>query len=430
MEREQIIEADLTWVEGGFEPNVQVVVGGGRIQQVGFLDRRPTLRLEDRALLPGMINAHSHAFQRGLRGFGEYFTTAASTAESWRMARDELVEDLEAEEFNNLTRMAFSEMIHHGITSVGEFHYFHHALGRRDFAFDQLVLQAAADAGIRLVLLCCFIARGGIDAPLTNAQQRFGTPDVDEFLAQVDRLRAQVDGEQQRIGLAVQSMEAATPDEVATLARYAEEHRLVLHIRAEELSSDVAACRAAYGKSPVEILLERGLLSSRTTLIHCSHTPAETLRAVAATGATVCLCPGTEANLGDPVVDLPALIAANGRVCLGTDSNVRVSMNEEMRWLEYTQRAHRGQRGIYVDRQGRTADALWRCATRSGATALDLPAGCIAPGNYADFAVIDMQGLSLLGATPESLLAGFVFGADRACITHTCIGGVWRLLGE
>ena len=166
------------------------------------------------------------------------------------------------------------------------------------------------------------------------------------------------------------------------------------------------------------------------TLVHCTGASPEQLRAIAGRGAKVCLCPTTEASRGSEIADLPVLVEAGACLCLGTDSNVRISMNEEMRWLEYVQRACRQRGGVCVDAQGRTATALWRCATVSGAEALGLAAGRIATGCSADLIAVDTQGLSLLGATRESLLTAFVFGADRACVTHTCVGGQWHIWHE
>ena len=258
MHREHIIEADLTWVNDAFEPNVQVAVDtNGLIEQVGFLDLQPTLRLAGRALLPGMVNAHSHAFQRGLRGFGEQFSSTEGNLQNWHEALEELVECLEAEEFKNLCRMAFEEMLHHGITTVGEFHYFHHDRSQRGYGFDDLVLQAAKDTGIRLVLLCCYCGPGGAGQPLSSAQRRFGTGGVDQFCAHVDRLRQHVDGSRQQIGVSTHSICGATPDEITALAGYARRHNLIMHIHVEESPGEIEDGGEAYGTPLVELLLDQ-----------------------------------------------------------------------------------------------------------------------------------------------------------------------------
>ncbi len=427
MAKANVVEADLTWFNGSFEPRIQVVIDAtGQIEQVGYLDLQPTIRLEGSALLPGMVNAHSHAFQRGLRGFGETFPKGAGSFWTWREAMYELVECLEAEEFQNICRMAFEEMLRQGITTVGEFHYFHHGPTAPDLSFDDLVLAAAADAGIRIVLLETFYAHGGFGEPLSGGQQRFATPDVESFLKHVDGLREKHESNMCRIGLAAHSLRAAEPDEIAALLAYAQEHKMVLHMHVEEQRQEIDACVKAYGMTPIELLLDRGMLNPSVTLVHCTHTSADVIKRVAETGASICICPTTEGNLADGIADVPAMVEAKASMCLGTDSNARISMNEEMRWLEYVQRVRHETRGVVVNDSGQNAAALFNTATTNGAKSLGIRAGKIASGTSADLIVIDTQGISLLGATAETLLPAFVLGADRGSITQTCIAGQWH----
>jgi formimidoylglutamate deiminase len=422
-----VIEADLTWLNGAFEPRIQVVTNSsGQIEQVGFLDLQPTMRLEGKALLPGMINAHSHAFQRGLRGFGETFPRRAGSFWTWREAMYELVGCLEAEEFQNICRVAFEEMMRHGITTVGEFHYFHHGPTAPDLLFDDLVLAAAADAGIGIVLLETFYAHGGFGEPLSGGQNRFATPDVSSFLKHVGTLREKCNPKMQQIALAAHSLRAAEPDEIAALLAYAKKQDMVLHIHVEEQRQEIDACVKAHGMTPIELLLDRDFLSPTVTLVHCTHTSADVIERVAKTGASICICPTTEGNLGDGIADVPAMVKAKAAICLGTDSNARISMNEEMRWLEYVQRTRHETRGVVVNEAGQNAPKLFECATTAGAKSLGIRAGKIASGNSADLIVIDTQGISLLGATAETLMPAFVLGADRGSITHTCVAGQWH----
>ncbi len=422
-----VIEADLTWFNGSFEPRIQVVTdANGLIEQVGYLDLQPTMRLEGKALLPGMVNAHSHAFQRGLRGFGETFPKGAGSFWTWREAMYELVECLEAEEFQNICRMAFEEMLRQGITTVGEFHYFHHSPTAPDLLFDDLVLAAADEAGIRIVLLETFYAHGGFGEPLTGGQRRFATPDVESFLNHVDQLREKYESNLCRIGLAAHSLRAANPDEIAELLAYAQRHKMVLHMHVEEQRQEIEACKKAHGNTPIELLLDRQLLDGSVTLVHCTHTSAKVIDQVADTGASISICPTTEGNLADGIADVPAMMKANTSVCLGTDSNARISMNEEMRWLEYVQRVRQEKRGVCVGESGHNAERLFECATTAGAKSLGIKAGKIATGTSADLIVLDTQGISLLGATAETLLPAFVLGADRGSITRTCIAGQWH----
>lgn len=421
-----IIEADLTYTEDGFFENMQVVVGAdGVIQQVGMLDLQPTMVLKGEALLPGMVNAHSHAFQRGLRGSAEWFRSREETFWTWRDAMYELVGYLDVERFTNLCRVAFEEMLRGGITTVGEFHYLRHADETGGYEFDQAILEAARQAGIRIVLLPAYYAHGGIGQPLRGAQKLFRTDSIESYRAQLERLRRLVDPQREHLGCCAHSIRAASPIEMAAVHALAAEWDMVLHLHAEEQPAEIDACVEAYGKSPVELLLDRGVIDGRTTLVHCTHTPRRVLKRVGKTGATVCICPTTEANLGDGIPDLEEY-AAHYDMALGTDSNVRVSMTEEMRWLEYGQRLRHQRRGVLDGGRGDCAAGLFRSATVGGARSLGIPAGAIAPGSVADFFVVDKSGLSLLGSTAETLLASIVFGAGRSCVTRVCVGGHWR----
>ncbi len=425
MSGEQILEADLTWTGDGFEAGIQVAIGeGGRIERVGALGL-PARRLERRALLPGMVNAHSHAFQRGLRGRGERFPEDAGSFWSWRREMYQLVADLDAESFHRLTVAAFREMRAAGITAVGEFHYLHHTAGERDWALDELVLEAAREAGIRLVLLNAFYRRGGFDAPLAGAQERFATPTETAYWAQMARLAARVDGAGQRLGAVAHSVRAASPDEIASLWREAVRRDLVFHIHLEEQRREIEDCVAAHGAAPLALLLDHLAPDSRFTAVHCTHSRAPELRRLLAGGGRICLCPLTEANLGDGIPDLPTMLSSAASLSLGTDSNSRISMTEEMRWLEYVQRLARERRGVVRDGGGRCAAPLFRIATEGGAASLGLAAGRIAAGCWADLLALDLDHSSLADADRDRLLEAFVFGAADGAIAATAVGGRW-----
>ncbi len=311
-------------------------------------------------------------------------------------------------------------------SATGEFHYFHHGPSAPDLLFDDLVLAAAKDAGIRIVLLETFYAHGGFGEPLSGGQNRFATPDVASFLSHVDSLREKYDSKMQRIALAAHSLRAVTPDEFAALSEYAQKHNMVLHLHAEEQRQEIDACVKVHGMTPVELLLDRGFLNPSVTLVHCTHTTEALIQRITETGASICICPTTEGNLGDGIADIPAMVKSHTQICLGTDSNARISMNEEMRWLEYVQRLRHETRGVLTDEAGQNAKSLFKCATSAGAKSLGVSAGEITSGAHADLIVVDTQGISLLGSTAETLLPAFILGADRGSITHTCVGGHWH----
>ncbi len=422
----QIIEADLTWVRGRFERDVKITVGSkGQIEAIGSSELTPTVRLRDRAILPGMINAHSHAFQRGLRGRGEQFPRGAGSFWTWRKAMYGLVDRMDEQTVYAFSKQAFAEMLAAGITTVGEFHYLHHDEQCEGYAFDEIVLKAAADAGIRIVLLNAYYATGGIGEPLEGAQRRFGSASLDAFWLQMDRLERLIDHQTQSLGVVAHSIRAADVEDIAALHEEAQRRELVFHMHVEEQRKEIADCVDHCGKRPMQLLNERLQIDDRFTAVHCTHTDAGDMTSYLKAGGNVCMCPLTEANLGDGIADVPEILKHNGRICLGTDSNARISFTEEMRWLEYVQRLARERRGVCTDESGSCASALWQMATTNGAHALGIKTGRVEVGYAADFVAIDLNHPSLEGWSNDTLLDALVFGSSNEAIAATCVNGRW-----
>lgn len=423
----EIIEADLTWTGSLFEPEVRIALdAAGRIGSVGRLTTEPTRRLAGRALLPGFVNAHSHAFQRGLRGQGERFPAGAGSFWTWREAMYRLVSGLDATAFHQLCLQTFREMLDAGITTVGEFHYFHHSPADHDYAFDEIVLHAAVEAGIRLVLLQCYYASGGVGRPLEGAQRRFDAISPEAFWRQMDRLEGLTDSTIQTLGVAPHSLRAATPAEIAALYEEAGRRGLVVHLHVEEQPKEIEEVRAVYGKAPLDLLTETLGTAERVTAVHCTHTEPSDLDRYLRRGGGVCTCPLTEGNLGDGIPRALPLMHRAGRLSLGSDSNARISMLEEMRWLEYGQRLATKSRGIVTDANALVAPALLTIATAGGADALGVPAGRLEAGCWADFAVVNLEHPSLAGCDAETLPGALTFGSGNDVILETCVGGRWR----
>lgn len=422
-----ILEADLTWTGSRFEPGIRVAIdAAGRFEAVGALDREPTVRLPRRALVPGLVDAHSHAFQRGLRGRGEAFAAGAGSFWSWRDAMYGLVESLDREAFHSLCVLAFHEMRDAGITTVGEFHYLHHAPDSDDSSFDAVLAAAAAETGIRLVLLQSYYETGGIDQPLAPAQRRFSVGSTAEYWDRFDRLAERLDPATQSLGVAPHSFRAVALDDM--IALYEEAHRrgLPFHVHVEEQRGEIEACVAAYGEPPMALLTKVLPTLAGAVAVHCTHTRSEDLEAFVEGGGTACICPLTEANLGDGLPDLTVIAGFADSLCLGTDSNARIAMTEEMRWLEYGQRLRHEKRGIVTDEEGLVGRALLSIASRGGALAVGVEAGSIAPGLRADLAALDLDASELAGCDPDSLLDAWIFGAGNRAIAGTWVGGQWR----
>jgi formimidoylglutamate deiminase len=424
-----LLEPHLTWTGHRFETGLQVAVGAdGRIAAVGSLGRTPDLRLPNRALLPGMVSAHSHAFQRGLRGRGETFPAGRGSFWSWREAMYGLVGRLEAAEFQALCLQTFREMRAAGITTVGEFHYFHHRESgpdAADYAFDELVLAAAAAAGIRIALIESYYHTGAVGQPLEGAQRRFRSPSPEVYWEQMDRLAARLDPRRETLAASVHSLRAASPDDLASIYEEARRRDLPFHLHVEEQRKEIDDVLAFYGQRPMALLLETLGTATDLTAVHCTHTDPEEMDRFLAAGGTVCLCPLTEGNLGDGIPTVPRAHPTSGAFCLGSDSNARISHIEEMRWLEYGQRLASESRGALRDEQGNVARTLWEAATLGGAKSLGIETGRIEPGCWADFAAIDLEAPSLAGWTPETLLESILFGATEEVVAATCVGGEW-----
>lgn len=426
MSTPQIIEADWTWTGDRFESGVQVGVNAtGRIDELGR-DRTPSRRLEGAALVPGFVNAHSHAFQRGLRGQGERFPAGAGTFWSWREAMYGLVGALDAGALSRLCVQAFEEMLDAGITTVGEFHYVHHASNEADYEFDHVVLDAAATAGIRIVLLNAYYATGGIGQALAGAQRRFGSPNPETYWKQMDRLKAVLDPRSQTLGAVAHSVRAAPVEHISSLHAEAKRRGLAFHMHVEEQRREIEECLEVYGRRPMQILNQTLEIDGNLTAVHCTHTHPEDLAQFLRAGGKVCICPLTEANLGDGLPSLAPLALVRDRLSLGTDSNARISLLEEMRWLEYGQRLRGETRGALTDGEGQVARTVLHAATAGGARALGIEAGQLEVGNWADLALLDLGHPALAGCDSEHLLEALVFGTDNEVILGTYVGGRWR----
>ena len=429
MSDSQIIEADLVWTGTTFERDVRVAVDeDGVIASVGKVDGATTKLLKKCALLPGFVNAHSHAFQRGLRGLGETFPKGEGSFWTWREAMYDLVERIDSETIYDISKQAFTEMLACGITTVGEFHYLHHDTSKDGFAFDEVVLKAAKDAGIRIALLNAYYKTGGIGKPLGRGQDRFATPSLEAYWQQFDRLSESIDDTTQTLGVVAHSIRALSLDDLCALHEEASRRGVIFHMHVEEQPQEIAECIEAYHKPPMALLNERLEISPFFTAVHCTHTADNDLDEYLASGGNVCICPLTEANLGDGLANVPRILRNDGRICLGTDSNSRLCFTEEMRLLEYGQRLRLQKRGVCLsggDGQGNVGAKLLEMATSNGARSLGLKTGSIKPNHFADFVAINLDAPVLSGTTDDTLLDALILGSGNEAIASTCVGGRW-----
>jgi formimidoylglutamate deiminase len=391
-------------------------------------------------VVPGMANAHSHAFQRAMTGGTEYRASSKDSFWTWRQAMYALANRIEPDDLQIIATQLFVEMLKAGYTSVAEFHYLHRRRDAAPYVGDNelwgAITRAADQAGIGLTLLPTLYQASDFGGrPLRQEQARFALQ-TDEFLRAIgDRIEAERhDGAAPtgsgltRTGAAFHSLRAVSYETLreATLALRAIDSALPIHIHVAEQLREVQACKLATGRRPIELLLESGLLTPYWCLVHATHaTPAE-LRGIAANGAAVCLSITTEANLGDGLFDSRGFLEARGRLCVGSDSQITVDPSEELRWLEYQQRLRRKRRGVLASAdEAHVGTRLWRDAAIHGAAAIGQPAGALAPGRRADWLVLDTTHPAMMGAEPEAALDHLVFAGGRAAIRDVMVGGRW-----
>jgi len=322
--------------------------------------------------LPGFVNVHSHAFQRALRGHveGEDFW-------AWRESMLDLARGLTPEQVRSGYVQVYTEMLASGYRAVGEFHY----LG---LAEAHAAVEAAAEAGIELVLLLSAYGRGGLE--------RFRQESPADYLAQLESVRATG----ARVGLAPHSVRACPRDWLEELGAYAARDRLPLHVHACEQPREIEECIAEHGLRPIELLAETGCLGPHATVVHATHANGRELDLVAQAGARICVCPTTEANLGDGFVPAEEICERGIGICIGSDSNVRIDPLEELRELEGVARRRTLRRNVL------SVSTLLCCGADEGAASLGLE-------RWPDVEV-DLEHPSLTGVEPANLHAALVFG--------------------
>jgi formimidoylglutamate deiminase len=386
-------------------------------------------------VVPGMANAHSHAFQRGMAGSAEYRLSARDSFWTWRNAMYALANRISPEDLETLATQLFIEMLKAGYTSVAEFHYLHRQPDGQLYppgsGLWEAISAAASASGIALTLLPTLYQTSDFGAqPLRSDQARFALETEWFIAAIIERSAAErrAASATQRTGAAFHSLRAvplATLEEAARALRRFDAD-LPLHIHVAEQTQEVDSCKVHTGRRPVELLLDSGLLDAHWCLVHATHATLAELQGVAASGASVCLSITTEANLGDGFFDSVRFLKAGGRLCVGSDSQATVRPAEELRWLEYQQRLKKRRRGVLADAQeSHVGSRLWRAAARDGAQAIGQPAGAIDIGLRADWLVLDAEHPSMAGVSAATSLDHLVFAGGDAAIRDVMVGGRW-----
>jgi len=369
-----------------------------------------------RIVLPGIATAHSHAFQRGMRGYVQRAPTPGSFF-SWREAMYALAESLDPESLYALSHFAFVELALAGVTCVGEFHYVHHQKDGTPFddrtVLSDAVIRAALDAGLRITLLRTVYERAGFGRVMESGQRRFCDARVDDALADVDVLEKRYANEPRvRIGLAPHSLRAVTRPSLEACARYAQQHRMPLHAHVSEIEREVRECIAEHGARPVEVLAATHVLGDRFTAVHATHLSAREIALLGEARAFACVCRTTERDLGDGFPDVWALARSGARFVTGTDSHASSCPFEEARAIELDERPRTNARTVALD-----ADALLDVLSTSAYASLGWPDASV------DAVTLDANDPALVGVDDAHLADAVIFAGTPRAVRDVVVAG-------
>ncbi|UWQ91109.1 formimidoylglutamate deiminase [Rhodobacteraceae bacterium M382] len=424
----QTIFAQRARTDAGWQRNVRVSHKNGKITAIetDVTPQQGDIMVD--VLLPALANLHSHSFQRAMAGMTEVRAAGRDSFWTWRTLMYQFMQNVTPEQYQAIAALVFMEMQEAGYASVGEFHYVHHQNGGGRFdqvsELSQRVFSAADQTGIGLTHLPVLYSYGGAGrADLSGGQMRFGNS-VAQFADLVGEARAVAEATlpaDTRVGIAPHSLRATCPEDLAEVLPVAAGNPIHIHI--SEQPKEVEDIQSWLGARPVEWLLENAPVDSNWCLIHATHMTASETRDMARSGAVAGLCPITEANLGDGPFNGPAYLEEGGAFGLGSDSNVCISLTEELRMLEYSQRLRDISRNVMIPGEGSVGEVLYMGSATGGATAVGRNSGAIAVGKFADLVAIDSADPALVALRDDQLLDGLCFAAKDRVVTDLWSAG-------
>ncbi|MCY3713462.1 MAG: formimidoylglutamate deiminase [Gemmatimonadetes bacterium] len=379
----------------------------------------PAIRFEaGRWIMPGLATAHSHAFQRALRGRTQRRATRAGTFRGWRDEMFRLVQGLGLDDLYAISRFAYTELAMSGVTAVGEFHYVHHGPGGRPYEvrteLADAVVRAARDVGIRICLIRTAYLRAGYRQSVVPAQERFIDPSIDHVVRDLDDLRKRyADDPLVTVAAAAHSVRAVPISDIRTLAVYADENALPFHMHVSEQRGELEECRAEHGTTPVSLLSGEGVLSRRFVAVHATHLDDAEVSALGENHAFVCVCRTTERDLGDGLPPTSGLLDAGARLCVGVDSHACENAFEEIRAVEFDERSRREVRHAAAE-----APVLLDAATRQGYAACGLEAQW-----KEDRIHLDPDDPSIAAIDPDLAPDAILFGATPRAVKSIVVAG-------
>ena len=424
---------ELLYSNGRFIANGGVLVSeSGVFLETAQNLETPSARivnLPGKAILPGLVNVHSHSFQRLIRGKSESRIISGKDFWSWRGTMYHAASQLDPQDVYDVARMAFLEMVLAGTTTVGEFHYLHNAANGQPYDDPNLlskqVIAAAQSVGIRIALLRTAYLRSGYELPRDPGQIRF-FESIGNFLENMTTLieDCSANPTEVRFGVAPHSIRAVPLPDLKEIAVWARARRLPLHMHVAEQVAENTACLREYGHTPVDLFNRERILGPDFTAVHAIHINSDEIAMLANTDSTICSCPTTERNLGDGILAADNVMAAGIRVALGSDSQAQIDPLEDARELDYHLRLEQQQRAILDQIAAKPlASWLFDCATVHGAQALALPGGDLTAGSFADFFTVDLHDVSISCHSAEDLLPILVFSLNRSAIRDVVVNG-------
>lgn len=426
------VHAKKAYLPTGWADDVRLSIADGAI---AALDVAVVAEPADSCIdyvIPGLCNAHSHAFQRALAGHTEQRSPQGrDNFWSWRERMYSLAGRVDAASLTAIAAEAYAEMLASGFTSVVEFHYLHRdptAPQAAGAMFDALV-EAVALTGIRMTYVPVHYERAGFSAAQpTAAQQHFCLP-IEEFLQHVSDTQTSEVAKRHgiKVGIGAHSLRAVAADSLAAIADRAADQNMPMHIHVAEQTREIDDCMSHYGRRPVRWLLENFPVDAGWSLVHATHMDKEEVAALAESNAIAVLCPSTEANLGDGLFPLQPFLADGGRIAIGSDSHISINPFEELRWLEYGQRLVARMRNVVSLRGSHVGSELFVRALQGGGISSGQGSGELRVGGRADFIVLNAEDPMLLGHDDESRLDALVFSGYPLPVERAMVNGVWQL---
>ena len=411
----------------GWADNVRFDIEGGRLSAIAAGSVAEGADVALGCVIPGLANAHSHAFQRALTGHTEQRSPAGKdNFWTWRERMYALAERIDAKTLYAIARQAYSEMLTVGYTAVAEFHYLYRRLGATQAGLEMFdaLCRAAADSGIRLTYVPVLYERAGFEKAAPEGSQVLFSLTIDEFLAHYVSVRESCTDDVS-IAIGAHSLRAVSSGSLAAIAKTAARDGVPLHLHIAEQQREVDQCMAAHDRRPVRWLLENFEVTDSWCLVHATHMDYDEVRALAATGAVVCLCPSTEANLGDGLFRLPEFLEAGGNIAIGSDSHVSINPFEELRWLEYGQRLSAQARNVVSTSDRHVGRELFGRALAGGKQASSAGPVGLQRGAHADFVAFFDDDPMLLGHGDDSRLDALVFSGYRLPVERVMVNGHW-----